>query len=422
MTLVSFKNNTYQKEIVFLVFLYFTLIVSFILNENSTGGAIVDYVNQKAIVQNFSSEFLKTLFIYDTFSTRHSPVLHIFLSFFEKASLPDYLIRLIHLHLCLLLPIFFYKCLIIKFNKIDIKIILLLSALIFLSPTFRTLAIWPDSRLLGLTLFTISIYFLLRFEKNKRFLFAFLNIIFLALSAYLSPNFSVFSLFFIIKFLSFYGMFSKKMLFLFLTNLLLALPALFYVFILDIKFFLQTAAIGLKSNESMFFYNLSNDILITFSIIFFYIIPFVYFKVIKLEYFFSTKNFLISTLIFSICLFYFDYNYSYTGGGIFFKLSYFIFNNNYFFYLISFISVLVVCSLAQKDYLNILIFVLIILNNPQYTIYHKYFDPFVLIIFFTILSLNIDIKRINDGKNYLYIFIYFLGFLALSNLKLIFIN
>ncbi len=422
MSSIFFNNVKYKKEIIFFFFLYISLIASFFFGENSTGGAIVDYFNQKFIVQKFSSGFLNTLYTYDSNSTRHSPILLIFLSFFEKINLPDYLIRLIHLHLCLLLPIFFYKCLIIKFNKIDIKIILLLSALIFLSPTFRTLSIWPDSRLLGLTLFTISVYFFLRFEENKKFLFAFLNIIFLAFGAYVSPNFSVFSILFIIKFFSYYGVFSKKTLFLILTNLFLALPALYYVFILDVKFFLQTAAIGLKSSESMFFYNISNDILITFSIIFFYIFPFVYLKVIKLENFFSIKNFFISILIFSICLFSFDYNYSYTGGGIFFKLSNFIFNNNYLFYLISFVAVLVVCAIAQKNYLNILLITLIILNNPQYTIYHKYFDPFLLIIFFTIFSLNINIKRINDGKNYLFIFSYFLGFLILSNLKLILLS
>jgi len=422
MTLASLRNNTYQKEIIFLFFLYFTLIISFILNENSTGGAIVDYVNQKTIVRNFSSEFLKTLYIYDTFSTRHSPVLQIFLSLFEKANLPDFLIRLIHLHICLLLPIFFYKCLIIKFNKIDIKILFIVISINFLSPTFRTLAIWPDSRLLGLTLFTFSVYFFLRFEKNKKFSFAFFNIIFLALSAYLSPNFSVFSIFFMIKFIFNYRLFSKQIFILILTNLFLAFPAFYYVFVLSINFFLQTAAIGLKNNESMFFYNLSNDILITFSIIFFYLIPFIYFKVIKLDNLLNIKNFFISLFIFSVCLLNFDYNYSYTGGGIFFKLSYFIFNNNYLFYLISFIAVLVVCSLAQINYLNTLLIVLIILNNPQYTIYHKYFDPFLLILFFTIFSLNIDMKRIYDGKNYLYIFTYFLGFLAISNLKLILLN
>ena len=144
------------KEAIFLLFLYLSLIISFILGENSTGGAIQDYLNQKNASQGFASEFLKTLYEYDTFETRHSPVLIIFLSLFEKFNLPDDLIRLIHLHLCLFLPFIFYKCLTIKFSEIDRKILLFLSSLIFLSPTFRSLAIWPDSRLLGLIFFTLS--------------------------------------------------------------------------------------------------------------------------------------------------------------------------------------------------------------------------------------------------------------------------
>ena len=99
MSIILFKNNTYKKELFFFFFLYVTLIISFFLGENSTGGTIVDYNNQKIIVQKFSSEFLNTLYTHDSNSTRHSPVLIIFLSFFEKINLPDYLIRLIHLHL-----------------------------------------------------------------------------------------------------------------------------------------------------------------------------------------------------------------------------------------------------------------------------------------------------------------------------------
>ena len=37
------------------------------------------------------------------------------------------------------------------------------TSLIFLSPTFRSLAIWPDSRLFGLILFAMSIYYFLKF-------------------------------------------------------------------------------------------------------------------------------------------------------------------------------------------------------------------------------------------------------------------
>ena len=180
------------------------------MGENSTGGAISDYINQKKASQAFASKFLETFYDYDKYGTRHSPILIIFLSFFEKIKLPDILIRLIHLHLTLLLPFIFYKSLTIKFNEIDKKILLFLSSLIFLSPTFRSLAIWPDSRLLGLVLFTLSIYYFLKFEESKNFKFVVYNVIFLAFSSYISPNFSVFSIFFLIKFIFYFIRFFKK--------------------------------------------------------------------------------------------------------------------------------------------------------------------------------------------------------------------
>ena len=414
------NNSTYLKETIFLLLLYLTLIISFILGENSTGGAIQDYFNQKNASQGFASDFLKTFYEYDTFATRHSPVLIIFLSLFEKINLPDTLIRLIHLHLCLFLPFIFYKCLTLKFRGIDRKILIFLSCLIFLSPTFRSLAIWPDSRLIGLTLFTLSIYYFLKFEKNKNLKFAICNVITLAISAYVSPNFSVFSIFFIIRFIFHYSLFSKQILYLVIINLFLAFPAFYYIFVLDVNFLLQSAAIGIEVNEKKIFNNLFNDILITFSIIFFYLTPFIFLKIIKTSNIFNVKNILVSLIIFLICVINFDYNYSFSGGGIFFKLSNYIFNNNYLFYFISFFSILIICSLISKNYINILIFTLIILNNPQYTIYHKYFDPFLLITFLTIFYFNLDLKKVFYTKNYLLIFAYFFIFLILSNLKLIF--
>ncbi len=419
MSPIFLNNYKYKKEIVFFLFFYITLLISFFLGENSTGGAIGDYFDtNKHLRLKFASEFFKTFYEYDTLDSRHSPVLNILLSFFEKIKLSDILIRLIHLHLCLFLPYLFYKCLIIKFIKIDKKILFFLSSLIFLSPTFRTLAIWPDSRLIGLILFTLSIYYFLKFEESKNFKFAIYNVLILALSAYVSPNFSVFSIFFFIKFVLNYGFFSKKIFLIIITNVVLTFPAFYYIFILDINFFLKSAATGLAENERIIFNNLFNDILITFSIIFFYLIPFLFFKIIKVNNILDFKNILISILIFLICVFNFDYNYLYSGGGIFFKISNFFLHNNYLFYFISFFAILIICPFANKNYLNILLFVLIILNNPQYTIYHKYFDPFLLIAFLTIFSLNIELKKIFHAKNYFFIFAYFLAFLIINNLKI----
>ena len=178
-------------------------------------------------------------------------MLLIFISILEKLNFTDSLIRIIHLHVCLLLPYLFFKIIKIQFNGVDNKIIILLISLIFLSPTFRTLSIWPDSRLLGLIFFTASIFYYIKFTIHKKFNYIILNIFLYALSAYLSPNFSVFSIFYLYKYILFFGIFSKKSISIYLINIILALPAIYYIFILEINF-LNKSAINIGENEKYF--------------------------------------------------------------------------------------------------------------------------------------------------------------------------
>ena len=152
-------NSNYFFQSSFIFILYLSAILGFYLGEDSTGGAFLDYTNQKYISQNFANNFYQAFLNYDNYNTRHSPVLIILLSFFEKLNLGDTFIRLINFHFCLLLPLFFFKCLKEKFPEVNKSYLLLFSGLIFLSPTYRTLSIWPDSRIYGLIFFTISIYF-----------------------------------------------------------------------------------------------------------------------------------------------------------------------------------------------------------------------------------------------------------------------
>ena len=47
------KNNKNKLTIIFIFFLYISLLIGFIFNENSTGGAYLDYVNQKKNLTRF---------------------------------------------------------------------------------------------------------------------------------------------------------------------------------------------------------------------------------------------------------------------------------------------------------------------------------------------------------------------------------
>ena len=415
------NNNFFNKEIVILYFLYFSLLVGFYFDENSTGGAILDYANQKRASTLFATDFFETFMNYDTFATRHSPVLIIFLSFFEKLNFSDSSIRLIYLHMNLLLPIMFYYCLKIKFKNFDEKAFLLLVSLLFLSPTFRSLSIWPDSRIFGILFFTIGILFFLKFKESQKLKYAIFNVLSVSLSAYISPNFAIFAILYFFYFLKNFKLFSKEIICIILLNLFLSFPAFYYIFILDVNFITQSAAINFDKNERILFNNLANDFLITYSIIFFYIFPFLVLRIIQLNNIYNFKNLVLTILIFAVCSNFFDYNYEYSGGGIFFKISNFIFKNNIFFLIMSFFSIYILNLFFLKNKINLLIFFLIILNNPQYTIYHKYFDPFLLICFFTIFSFKIDLIKFNNHNNYLFLVIYFGLFLLISNLKYIWI-
>ena len=394
-----------------IIILYFSLLIGFYYNENSTGGALIDYFHQKQISISFSNNFLNTFLNFDETRTRHSPVLIILLSFLEKFQVNDLLIRLINLHICLILPIIFYRCLEIKFYNIDKKYLILLSGLIFLSPTFRSLSIWPDSRIWGLLFFSFSIYYFLLYKKHKNFSNCIYVVIFYTISSYFSPNFSVFSIYFMFYF--FKELNIKEIVKLLILNILLSFPAFYYIFVLDINFMFSATAVPGGAGDAD--NNIFNKILIISSIIIFYMIPFLISKSVNIKF----KNIKIVNLIFLLILFctslyFFNYKFEYTGGGVFFKISNFMFDNNLFFFIFVIFSLILNYLIFSSSLNNILIILLLILNNPQLTIYHKYYDPFLLILFLTLFDLDLNKKKLFSQKSMNVFYSFSLFFLIIS--------
>jgi hypothetical protein len=398
------KNNNlinfFDKYLILI--LYFSLIIGFFLNENTLGGSISDYINQKTISKKFSENFTNTLLNYDKEPHRHSPLLIIILAIFEKFNINDVIIRLINLHFLLLIIYFFKKCLEVKFNYINKKIINIISLLILISPTFRSLSIWPDSRLYGILFFTISILYYLKFLESKvrkiKYKYAILNTIFLAIASYFSPNFCIFVLFFIFYFTKYF--FNTRLIYiLFCINIILALPAIYYVFFLKIYFFLTPAT---NEINKFIIFNPANKILLISSIFLFHYLPIFFF--VKSNFKELKKYFFIILPIFFISIYYFNYSNNFTGGGIFFKASNIIMNNNYLFYAFSLIGLLLLCHLSYKNFNNFFLIVLIFFNNPQLEVYHKYYDPMLLILFFTLFDLNIKRFLLESRVLILYLF------------------
>lgn len=372
-----FSSNS--NEIKVFLLLYLSLIVGFYFGENSSGGAYPDFIMRKGVIENFNNNFLITFLNYDDSPDRHSPILLIIISFLNQLGIKLDIVRFIHLNLLPLLIFISYKSLKIKYSNIDNKILFLICCAFFLSPVLRSIAIWPDSRLIGLVLFLFSIYFFLRYQKNLKFKYCILNNFFLIFSSYLSPNFSIFFLYFFYYYVQNLK-FSKEMMLLIFLNFIISFPMFYYLFVLDVNF-LKTTAIDDVSTLARI--NPFNKILIIFSLVFFYIAPLI-FRQLKLNIIiknFKLSHIFYSTIFFLCCFYFFDYSINYTGGGIFYKLSYLLFDNNYLFFFISFLSILLMLNIFKFNLNNLLLIIILILSNPQLTIYHKYFDPLLILLF-----------------------------------------
>ena len=403
--------------------LYFSLLVGFYFNEDFGAGYISDYTQHKLYIALFDTDFINTLLNFDKFTTSHSPIYYIFVLFLEKISFNETVLRLINLHTSLLIPIFFYLCLKIKykFQKEDLRT--LIPCIIFFSPYFRSSSIWIGSENISLLFLIISFYFFLKYESNKEKNFSniFLNVLFLACAAYFRPIYALFSIYFFLKFYLDLKL-STKLLYYFLINILLSFPALYYVFILNVDFL--TMHIGHEMDVPRFV----NQFSITISIIFFYSIPFLLLRVrdnLKLSLF-KVENIILSIIFIYLLIFHFNYNLTH-GGGIFYKISILIFDNNYLFYFFSLISLNVLFlilsdNLKVKDKISdLILFLTLIFLEPDRIFYHETYDPLLYFIFFLLvksrLYLNFTEKLTN--KKFILLILFSISFYALSILKMI---
>tara|TARA_B100001121_G_scaffold121618_1_gene106644 strand:+ start:61 stop:714 length:654 start_codon:yes stop_codon:yes gene_type:complete len=195
---------------------------------------------------------------------------------------------------------------------------------------------------------------------------------------------------------------------------LLSLPALYYLFVLDINFLLgQTPGANINETVGLDF-NISNKILIISTIIFFHLIPFMFDKKFLNEFIISIKkNFFFILTFLIINLYFFDYLQIFTGGGFFFHLSLLLFNNNLIFYFFSFFSLFIIAYFILSNLNNTILYILLILSNVQNTIYHKYYDPLVMILFFLLFAHFLPEKFLSRKKNLIFLYLFYLFFISL---------
>ena len=395
---IKFFNSNYQYLIIFLIF-YLTVLLGFYFNEDNLGGAAHDSIYHFKIVEKFNENFYETFSNFGThelgLGTRNSPVFWVFMSMLNKFISLD-LIRLLNSLIIFATAIIFYKCLLIKFKDFNHANLVILSTMIFLSPSLRSLAIWPYSLSWGLFFFIVSIYYYLKFQNNFNYKNSLLILVYVIIASYIYPSFSVFYIFYFFKIINKTKnkVLMIKILF---STFIFSLPCLIYLLSTDIlKIFEGAQGFGVPLSQSL---NISNKILVIGSMVLYFLMPIINLNEIFHKMKSIKKLDLVLIFIFSIInIYFFNFPNDTWGGGFFHKISNVIFGNNYLFFVCSILSILVIYSIIKKNFSNYLLLVVLILFNPQLTIYTKYFDPLIFILFLTLF--DFDLKKHFFEKTY----------------------
>lgn len=394
----NYLNLVYKSLILICIS---SFILGFFLREDSGGGGRKDFTNTWNNMKVFDNHGLidslrntKTSEIY-VYINSHFPtnyILNKYLNPFSKNQ-NNFLFSIFCLNFLYLF--FFYYALKIKFIKADSHLLLLYSSIIFLSPYFRTSSYWASLENYGIITIPFSYLFYLKYsnEDNKnaeKKFFIFLFSIFSCFSVYFDQKLLIIPLIYLILFFRNEKNLGNIIFYIFI-NLILSIPVLSLIFYWE-------GVMSPHDSETRKFGNLYfEQIGYSFTIIFFYLIPFILLNLKKIfkKIFYSKKDIFFLSLIFILYIIILEnFPTSYPGWEIYgrgwaSKLENILFENYFykkiFKYFLFYISLIFIYFLFKKN----LIFKLVVIffcsvSVVLLPIFQKYFDPliFILLSFF----------------------------------------
>ena len=434
---MKFLDNLTQKKLIVYIFSLIcisSLIISYICKINlsnifgvtnqspfllqfninaKNGGVVSDLATHWQYIK-ILREDISNLFLYEMgvdAKLLNYPLHHIIFS--QLYLLSDDIKKYLLVYFCfsLTLPYIFYLNLSSIFKEINKYKLISISSLIYIAPIFQYSAIWGNNHITALFFFLIGTLFHIKLRNinYKKKVYSIISIFFLSLAAYTRQYYAFFFLFI---FLEYFVKFNfRSLLLVSLFAFLLSIPGILFLIKSPILLF------GIKQEIT----NFSSSILISASICFFYIVPFIiqyFFNNYKkfnntVKIFFNLKIFFISLTIFLLCLPFFNYQGN-IGGGILYKFFVIILNQKLIFFIISFFGIYFILFFTKKNIYSILLSALILCTFSSGTfIFQKYFEP----MFFIIFLLFFDKKKLKNclSKNNHIIICYFVIYYLLIN-------
>ncbi len=388
------KSKNQVLQIFLIVFALASYIYGFTIREDSAGGGLYDFQNTWDNQTTFNENSLTTS-IRNTKTSEikehinsHFPFSYILNKFLNPFSgdKKNFLNSIFILNL--FLPLLFFFCLKQKYPNKNIFLLGCLSSILYLSPYFRTSAYWAGMENYGLITFLISFYFFSKFHKNyfNKKLNIILFSIFSCLCVYFDQKLLLVPLIYLYFF--FKNEKDKKNITIYLiTNLILSIPIILLIFYWG-SITSPHDTLSRKVGENLYF----EQIGYCFSIIVFYLIPYIFINYKKiLEYLLSNKkNISILTFVYILYLilivsFPTSYgSWDIYGRGWLHKLPMILFDNNYYQKILTysvFYFALILVYVSAQARISIFYFITFfsLISLVTLPIFQEYFDPLMLI-------------------------------------------
>jgi hypothetical protein len=321
-------------------------------------------------------ELTKNLWIDPSKWTVHFPLHYYLVSKVYIITESKYYSRVIFLLLSFITPYLFYQNLKLKYSNNNRNLLLVISSLIFFTPSFIYSAVWANDNNLSYIFMLIGCFFYLKQIDEKNFLKKNINIyislFFFALVCYSRQYFAILYGYFIIYY--YLKIPLKNLILISIYSLILATPGIIFLFSFPQIF-----------GELAFSGNIFNTILGNTTSLSVYILPIILINLIynrKLIYTnFNKYKFLVAFIIFIITIFFHDINTMEQNGGIFYIISKKWFNSLYPFYILFFINLIFIFLIFEKKIDLLMVFSIIFLVSGLLVI-QKIFEPLFYIYFF----------------------------------------
>jgi len=378
------------------------------------GGAVSDLKTHWQYIQLLKKD-INNLFLYELgvdFKLLNYPLHHLIVSQIPIISSNLKIYLSVFFIISLFLPLLFYKCLIIKYENINKEKLLTLASIIYILPGFQYSAIWGNPHITALFFLLFSIYFILKLKKLnfKNNSYIYYSLFFLALAAYVKQFYVFLFPFFLLIILKKKTIPLIKIIIFLLT---ISLPGLFF-FIKNPKLLFGLNTLNIT--------NFPSSIFICSTIIFFYLIPFIFqyfynnpinYRLLFLEIFKKKSTILIITLVFFILYNYFYYEGN-IGGGIIYKISNIILDNNYIFFVSAYFGIYSIFYYSGNNIDNYFLSLLLLISfSTGFFIFQKYFEPMFFILLLSFYDKKRIVKSIIPSINWI-IFYFTTYYLALN--------